>query len=130
MSEVKMQKKIYESYEREILYLRRHGNKLLQKIKQKEIKMNRRKQQNLQPNQKDLNTLNQMIKKLLRMLAFIDSYQYFQIIKEPLTYNNNETFFYEVANDYYEDALQRFVLKVNVRVKQLQLDRSVDFSIS
>ena len=43
MSEVKMQKKIYESYEREILYLRRHGNKLLQKIKQKEIKMNRRK---------------------------------------------------------------------------------------
>ena len=71
-----------------------------------------------------------MIKKLLRMLAFIDSYQYFQIIKEPLTYNNNETFFYEVANDYYEDALQRFVLKVNVRVKQLQLDRSVDFSIS
>ena len=45
MSEVKMQKKIYESYEREILYLRRHGNKLLQKIKKKEIKMNRRKQQ-------------------------------------------------------------------------------------
>ena len=125
MSEVKMQKKIYESYEREILYLRRHGNKLLQKIKQKEIKMNRRKQQNLQPTQKDLKTLNEMVKKLLRMLAFINTYRYFQIIKEPLTYNNNETFFYQIANNYHKDTLQRFV----VRVKQLQLDRSVDFRI-
>ena len=71
-----------------------------------------------------------MIKKLLRMLAFINSYRYFQIINEPLTYNNNETFFYQVANDYYEDLLKRFVLKINVRVKQLQLDSFVDFSIS
>ena len=121
-----MESIIYKSYEQEILYLRRHGNKLLQKIKKKEIKMNQRKQQNRQPNEKDINSLNQMIKKLLRMLAFIDSYRYFQIIKEPLTYNNNETFFYQVANDYYEDLLQRFVL----RIKQLQLDRSIDFSIN
>ena len=64
------------------------------------------------------------------MLAFINSYRYFQIINEPLTYNNNETFFYQVANDYYEDLLKRFVLKINVRVKQLQLDSFVDFSIS
>ena len=128
MSKVKLQNQIYKSYEREILYLQRHGNKLLQKIKQQEIKMNRRRQQNLQPNQKDLNTLNGMIKKFLRMLAFIDSYRYFQIIKEPLSYNN-ETFFYEVANNYYEDILQRFVFNVKVRVNQLQLDRSVDFSL-
>ena len=71
-----------------------------------------------------------MIKKLLRMLAFINSYRYSQIINEPLTYNNNETFFYQVANDYYEDLLKRFVLKINVRVKQLQLDSFLDFSIS
>ena len=126
MSKVNMESMIYRSYEREILYLQRHGNKLLLKIKQKEIKMNRKKQQNLQPTQKDLKTLNEMIKKLLRMLASIDSYRYFQIIKEPLTINNNQTFFYQVANDYYEYMLQRFVLKVNQRV---QLNRSVDFRI-
>ena len=57
--------RIYKSYQREILYLQRHGNKLLQKIKQQEIKMNQRKQQNLQPNEKDLYTLNEKIKKLL-----------------------------------------------------------------
>ena len=126
MSKVNMESMIYRSYEREILYLQRHGNKLLLKIKQKEIKMNRKKQQNLQPTQKDLKTLNEMIKKLLRMLASIDSYRYFQIIKEPLTINNNQTFFYQVANDYYEYMLQRFVLKINQRV---QLNRSVDFRI-
>ena len=126
MSKVNMESMIYRSYEREILYLQRHGNKLLRKIKQKEIKMNRKKQQNLQPTQKDLKTLNEMIKKLLRMLASIDSYRYFQIIKEPLTINNNQTFFYQVANDYYEYMLQRFVLKINQRVK---LNRSVDFRI-
>ena len=128
MSGVKQRNAIYKSYEREILYLQRHGNKLLQKIKQQETKMNQRKQQNLQPNQKDLYTLNQMIKKLLRMLSMIDSYRYFQIIKEPLTYQN-QTFFYEIANNYYEDILQRFVLKVKARVNQLQIDRFVDFSI-
>ena len=94
-----MESVIYRNYEKEILYLRRHGDKLLQKIKQKEIKMNRRKQQNLQPTQKALKKLNEMIEKLLRMLAFINSCLYFQIIiKEPLTINNNQTFFYQVAN--------------------------------
>ena len=129
MSRVMQQNQIYKSYEREILYLQRRGSKLLQKIKQQEMKMNRRKQQNLQPNQKDLYTLNQMIKKLLRMIAFIDTYRYFQIINEPLSYQN-QTFFYEVANNYYEDTLQRFVLKVKARVNQLQIYRFVDFTIN
>ena len=129
MLRVMQQNQIYKSYEREKLYLRRQGSKLLQKIKQQEMKMNQRKQQNLQPNQKDLYTLNQMIKKLLRMIAFIDTYRYFQIINEPLSYQN-QTFFYEIANNYYEDTLQRFVLKVKARVNQLQIDRFVDFTIS
>ena len=119
---------IYKSYEREILYLKRHGDKLLQKIKQKETTMNQRKQQNLQPNRRDLFTLNRMIKKLLRMSAMIKSYRYFQIINELLSYGN-EAFFYEVANNYYEDTLQRFVLKVKVKARQSQIDRSVDFTI-
>ena len=109
---------IYRNYEKEILYLRRHGDKLLQKIKHKEIKMNRRKQQNLQPTQRALKKLNEMIEKLLRMLAFINSCLYFQIIiKEPLTINNNQTFFYQVANDYYEDILKRFVLIIKQRAQ-------------
>ena len=124
MSKVMLENQIYKSYEREILYLQRHGNKLLQKIKQQETKMNQRKQQNLQPNRKDLYTLNRMIKKLLRMLAFIKGYQYFQKIKQPLSYDN-ETFFYQITNNYYEDLLQRVVMCL----RQFELNRFVDFSI-
>ena len=38
---------LYQSYAREILYLRKEGSKLLRKIKQHEIKMNQRKQLDL-----------------------------------------------------------------------------------
>ena len=74
MSQVKQRNWIYKDYEREILSLQTQGDALLQQIKQHETKMNQAKQQNLQPNQNDLYTLDQMIKMLLRMLALIDSY--------------------------------------------------------
>ena len=120
----KLQNRIYQSYEQEIIYLQKRGNKLLQQIKQQEIKMNKRKQQKLKPLLRSLYKLNQMIKKLLLMLAFIDTYGYFQLINQPLS-DENENFFYQVGNQYYEDILQRFVL----RLKALQEDRFVDFVI-
>ena len=102
---------IYRNYEKQMLYLRRHGDKLLQRIKNKEIKMNQRKQQHLQPTQESLKTLNKMIEKLLRISAFINSLLHFQIvIKEPLTINNNQILFYQITNDYYQHILRRFVL--------------------
>ena len=118
----------YKSYDREILYLRREGSKLLQKIKLQETKMNLRKQQNLKPLLREVNLLNRMVKKLLKISAFIDSYKYFQIIKEPLT-SYNERFFYKVANNYYKDALKQIVSKIK-RINQLRIDDSVDFTIS
>ena len=118
MSRVKQRNHIYKGYEREILSLQTQGDALLQKIKQQETKMNRAKQQNLQPNQNDLYTLDQMIKMLLRMLALIDSYRYFQARNEPMT-NKNQSWFYDIANNYYLDTLKRFVVKLKVRVNQL-----------
>ena len=47
----------YKSYNREILYLRREGSKLLQKIKLQETKMNLRKQQKLKPLLREVNLL-------------------------------------------------------------------------
>ena len=122
MSQVKQRNHIYKSYEREILSLQTQGDALLQKIKQQETKMNRAKQQNLQPNQNDLYTLDQMIKMLLRMLALIDSYRYFQARNEPMT-DKNHPWFYYVANNYYLNTLKRFVLKLKVRVNQLGLNQ-------
>ena len=122
MSQVKQRNWIYKDYEREILSLQTQGDALLQKIKQQETKMNRAKQQNLQPNQNDLYTLDQMIKMLLRMLALIDSYRYFQARNEPMT-DKNRSWFYDIANNYYLNTLKRFVLKLKVRVNQLGLNQ-------
>ena len=113
-----MESVIYRKYERQIVYLRKRGDELLQRIKKKEIKMNQRKQQNLQPTLRSLKTLNKMIEKLLRMSAFINSSLYFQIvIKEPLTINNNQTLFYQMTNDYYQHILRRFVLIIRHRAQ-------------
>ena len=121
MSRVKQRNHIYKGYEREILSLQTQGDALLQKIKQQETKMNRAKQQTLQPNQNDLYTLDQMIKMLLRMLALIDSYRYFQARNEPMT-DKNRSWFYDIANNYYLNTLKR-VLKLKVRVNQLGLNQ-------
>ena len=122
MSQVKQRNWIYKDYEREILSLQTQGDALLQQIKQHETKMNRAKQQNLQPNQNDLYTLDQMIKMLLRMLALIHGYRYFQARNEPMT-DKNRSWFYDIANNYYLDTLKRFVVKLKVRVNQLGLNQ-------
>ena len=103
-------KELNESYAREILYLRREGTKLLQKIKLQEIKLNKRKQMKLKPLLREINLLHRMMKKLIKISAFIDTYKYFQIIKLPLT-SYNQKFFYEMASNHYENALKQIVLK-------------------
>ena len=119
---------LYESYSQEIFYLKRRGSKLLQKIRLHEIKMNRRKQQKLKPLLRQVNSLFRMVKKLIKISAFIETYKYFQIIKQPLT-NYNESFFYEVASNYYEDMLKDIVLKIK-KINQSRIDQSVDFTTS
>ena len=119
---------LYQSYAREILYLRKEGSKLLQKIKLQEIKMNLRKQQQLKPLLRQVNLLHRMMKKLIKISAFIDTYKYFQLIKQPLT-SYNETFFYQLANYYYKDALKEIVLKLKC-INQSRMQDPVDFSIN
>ena len=119
---------LYQSYAQEILYLRKEGSKLLQKIKLQEIKMNERKQQGFKPLLRQVNLLHRMMKKLIKISAFIDTYKYFQIIKEPLTYYN-EKFFYEVASNNYENSLKEIVLKLK-RINQSRIKDPVDFTIN
>ena len=121
-------KELNESYAREILYLRREGTKLLQKIKLQEIKLNKRKQMKLKPLLREINLLHRMMKKLIKISAFIDTYKYFQMIRSPLT-SYNQKFFYEMASNYYENALKQIVLKLKLR-NQSRIRDCVDFSIN
>ena len=119
---------LYESYNREILYLRKEGSKLLRKIKLQEIKMNQRRQQHFKPLLRQVNLLHRMMKKLIKIAAFIDTYKYFQKKNEPLTYDN-QTFFYEMANNYYKNALEQIVLKMKL-INQSRMNHEVDFRIN
>ena len=74
---------LYESYSRQICHLRIKGSRLLQRIKLQEIKMNQRRQQNLKPHLKSIDLMTAMIRKLVKISAFIETYRYFQITMRP-----------------------------------------------
>ena len=116
-------KELYESYAREILYLRKEGTKLLQKIKLQEIKMNKRKQMMMKPLLQEINLLHRMMKKLIKISAFIETYKYFQMIQSPLT-DYNQKFFYKMATNYYKNSLKQIVLKLKLRNQSMTNTRS------
>lgn len=112
--------KHHDKYEVQIHQLRTDGDVLLQRIKMLEIKMNQNKQQNQQPSQQDINSLNAMVKKLLRMLARINTYQYFQITHEPFICVN-QPYFNQICNNYFEDLIRRFITQLRIkRIQRLQ----------
>ena len=116
--------KLHESYSQEICHLRKHGTSLLQKIKLQEIKINQRKQQKLKPHLRQIKYLNAMIRKLVKISAFIETYKYFQIIQQPLI--NHQHFFHQLASNHYENMLKDIVLKIKHRNR---INQSVDFTI-
>ena len=121
-------KELNKSYAREILYLRKEGTKLLQKIKLQEIKLNKRKQMKLKPLLREINLLHRMMKKLIKISAFIETYKYFQMIQSPLT-DYNQKVFYKMATNYYKNSLKQIVLKLKLR-NQSRIRDCVDFSIN
>ena len=106
----------YNYYQNQIQFLRWSGDILLQRVKTLETNMNRRKQQNQQPFQQDLNSLNAMVKKLLQILAEINTCQYFQLINEP--FNCYSNYYIQMCNRYFEDLMQQFIAKLHLKRAQ------------
>ena len=107
------------NYQVKIYHLRTHGDVLLQRIKMLEIKMNKRKQQNQEANQQDINSLNAMVRKLLQMLAKIKTYKYFQITNEPFSCVN---YFNQICNNYFNELIRRFITQLRLkRIQRLQI---------
>ena len=126
MAQIMLQ--LNNDYQLQIHYLQSQGDVLLQRIKMLEIKMNRRKQQNQQANQQDINSLNAMVKKLLRMLAQINTYQYFQITNEPFSCING-TYFNQICNNHFENSIRSFIKQLRLqrlrRLQRLQHEQSL-----
>ena len=111
----------YNQYQQQIHLLRTHGDVLLERIKILEIEMNKKKQQNKEVDIKDINSLNAMVKKLLRMLAKINTYEYYQLTNEPFI-RVNDFYFNHICNNYFEDYLRRFITQLRLkRIRRLQI---------
>ena len=106
----------YNFYQQQIQFLRWSGDMLLQQIKTLETNMNRRKQQNQQPFEQDINSLNAMAKRLLQILAEIKTCQYFQLTNEP--FNCYSNYYIQMCNRYFEDLMQQFIAKLHMRRTQ------------
>lgn len=118
----------YNTYNQRIQFLRAHGDQLLQRIQMLEIGMNRRKQQNQQPHENEVNSLHSMVKKLLQMLAEINTCQYFQMTKE--LFNTNDYYYKQMCTRYFEDLMLKFTLELKARRIKRNLNYDIDFMIN
>ena len=118
MAQIMLQ--LNNNYEIQRRYLRMQGDVLLQRIKMLEIKMNRIKQQNQPANQQNINSLNAMVKKLLRMLAKINTYQFFENRNEQWNCVNG-IYFNQICDNHFENLIQSFIRKLKLqRLQRLQ----------
>ena len=114
-------KETFTSFENEIRFLEKEGAMLLGQVQIQENYMNHKQNQNLKVDRYDLNELQEMVEKFLRILALIDAYQYFQSKKEMLTDENIGRFLF-IDHDDYSLRIEKFIK--DLTKKQVKLKRS------
>ena len=114
-------KETFTSFENEIRFLEKEGAMLLGQVQIQENYMNHKQNQNLKVDRYDLNELQEMVEKFLRILALIDAYQYFQSKNETLTDDNIGRFLF-IVNDDYSLRIEKFIK--DLTKKQVKLKRS------
>ena len=119
--EIDFKKETFTSFENEIRFLEKEGAMLLGQVQIQENYMNHKQNQNLKVDRYDLNELQEMVEKFLRILALIDAYQYFQSKNEMLTDENIGRFLFIVHEDY-SLRIQKFIK--DLTEKQVKLKRS------
>ena len=102
-----------------IQLLRSTGDIMLQQINRLETRMNKRKQQNQYPIKRDIDLLNQLVIRLLQMLAEIKTCQYYQVIVERI--NIFSPRYIEMRNRLFENLIRQFINDLQIkRYKRLE----------
>ena len=89
-------KETFTSFENEIRFLKKEGAMLLGQIQIQEQYMNEKQK----VDRYDLNQLQEMVEKFLRILSLIDAYRYFKSKNEMLSDENIGRFLFIVNNNY------------------------------
>ena len=103
-----LEKETFTSFEKEIRFLEKEGAMLLGQVQIQENYMNHKQNQNLKVDRYDLNELQEMVEKFLRILSLIDAYQYFQSKNKMLTDENIGRFLF-IVNDDYSLRINKFI---------------------
>ena len=116
-------KETFTSFENEIRFLEKEGAMLLGQVQIQENYMNHKQNQNLKVDCYDLNELQEMVEKFLRILALIDAYQYFQSKNEMLTDENIGRFLF-IVHDDYSLRIQKFIKDLTEKQVKMKVDNS------
>ena len=106
-------KETFTSFENEIRFLEKEGAMLIAQVQIQEDYMNQKQK----IDQYDLNELQEMVEKFLRILSLVDAYQYFQSKNEMLSDENLGRFLFIVNNDY-SVRINKFIN--DLKAKQLK----------
>ena len=87
-------KETFISFQNEIRFLEKEGAILLAQVQ--EEYMSRKEK----VDRYDINELQEIAEKFIRVLSLVDAYQYFQSENKPLTDENIGNFLFIVKNDY------------------------------
>ena len=112
--EIDLKKETFISFENEIRFLEKEGSILLAQIQIQEQYMSKKQK----VDRYDLNELQEMIEKFLRLLSLVDAYQYFQSKNEMLSDENLSNFLFIVHNDY--------LIRINKFINDLKMEMKVD----
>ena len=112
--EIDLKKELFISFENEIRFLEKEGSILLAQIQIQEQYMSKKQK----VDRYDLNELQEMIEKFLRLLSLVDAYQYFQSKNEMLSDENLSNFLFIVHNDY--------LIRINKFINDLKMEMKVD----
>ena len=113
---------IWQHYQNEINFFERKADEILVETIIHETKMDKRKQQQLQVTEQDIDQLLKLIVKMLKAIAIIETYRYFQMTKILLD-NQNTNLFYAKRDQHFENLLMVFLLKVKT-------EQNIDFTIN
>ena len=113
---------IWQYYQSEINFFERKTDELLVETKIYETKMEKKRQQQLHPTQKNINQLHEMITSTLKAIAIVKTYRYFQILQIPPSNQNNQLF-YDRREQYFRNLLM-------VLLSKLKNENEIDFTIS
>lgn len=98
-------------YQQRIQFLRFYGNMMLDQIRTLESNINKRKQQNQQPFIEEINLLNALVKKLLKMLAEINICEHFKLTNPQF----DSEYYNEHCNRQFIYLMQQFLQCLNLR---------------